>query len=91
VNVPLSTFCEHVAFLTAITVFIIAWAVWLWAMICLPKWWAAIVDKEHALLLKLGLLPLRFAPRIRNFETGWVLKSVVGLTILVALIVQRLA
>ena len=82
---------EHLALLTASTVFIIVWAVWLWAMICLPQWWAAVVDKEHALLLKLGLLPLRFAPRIRQMETGWVLKTVVALTIVVALLVQRLA
>jgi protein-S-isoprenylcysteine O-methyltransferase Ste14 len=91
VNRALLDSWEHVALLTAITVFIIAWAVWLWAMICLPQWWATVVDKEHAILVKRGLLPARWAPRIRNLETGWVLKAIVALTIVVALLVQRLA
>lgn len=72
-----------------VMVFTVLWAVWLWVLFYCPKWWSAFVDREHALLLRLGLIPASWSLAMRRLETGWFLKTVVGVTIFIVLITQR--
>jgi hypothetical protein len=74
----------------AVMLFVISWALWLWAMICFPQWWSSIVDREHAFLTRIGLLSSSWSAFMRRFEKGWCLKSIVGITILISLLVQSM-
>ena len=73
---------------TLVFVFTVAWCALLWVVICCPRLWARIVDAEHEILAKTGILPRHWLPSMRRLETGVFLKVIIALTIGIALLVQ---
>jgi hypothetical protein len=74
---------------TIVFVFTITWCVWLWVIMCCPKRWALWVDNEHAIMARMGLIPTRWFPIMRRLQTGFFMKGVIALTIVIALLVQE--
>jgi hypothetical protein len=73
----------------AIMFFVIAWSVWLWAMFVFPQWWESVVERELALLTRLGILPPQWKSVFWFLETGWFSKSIIAVTIFVAVFAQH--
>lgn len=81
------TVAEHLTIIAfALTVGVV-WSVWLWVMLVMPKRWAAFNDWENALWVRTGLLPEKWATKLKAMETGITLKLIVGLTIVGSIVI----
>ena len=67
-----------IGFALAVTV---TWSMWLWVMLMMPRMWSAYVEWENALWVRTGLLPAKWATKLKAMEKGTTLKIIVVLGI----------
>ena len=77
-------FIPRVAIALMVLVFSLTWCAWLWFIVCRPRLWAAWVRREHDVMRKWGL-PARWSEVIFRLQTGWLMPSVIFLTVCLAI------
>jgi hypothetical protein len=89
VTINWALFLVHVLVATALLIFTITWAYWLWFLVCRPARWEAWVKREHAAMKALGL-PDRVSRVMYSWQVGWPMRVIVAVTILFSLVVLHL-
>jgi hypothetical protein len=82
-------FVMHIMAATLLLGFILCWLGWLWFIICRPVAWARSVSRQHAVMLRYGLPPA-WSKAMASWETGWWMKAMMAVTILMAMWALRL-
>ena len=72
---------EHLGIIAIALVVAVVCSVWLWVMLVMPKRWATFIEWENAMWVRTGLLPEKWATKLKAMETGITLKLIVALTI----------
>lgn len=75
------TVAEHLAVIAFALIVTVVASVWLWVMVVMPRQWSAYVEWENALWVRTGLLPEKWATKLKALENGKTLKVIVGLTV----------
>jgi hypothetical protein len=72
---------EHLVIIAFALIVGVVWSVWLWVMLVMPRLWSAYVEWENALWVRTGLLPEKWATKLKAIEKGATLKVIVVLGI----------